>query len=189
MSFDDYLHGIRQRLISSHAELIDHLAFSDTLLLYHPDKEGWNIREILEHVGLTSHFLLILIDKSAIKARRKMVNAPSISPFETITAKPNRLDSISNPIAFAWHRPDHMEPTGQPSLEQLADQFNDQLSRCLRHLEALDDGAGFLHTTTMTVAGLGRLNVYEYIEFLARHAERHLQQIAKVREEYNRLKE
>ena len=38
--------------------------------------------------------------------------------------------------------------------------------------------------TTMTVDSLGRLNTYEYIDFLARHAERHLQQIAKIQGAY-----
>lgn len=183
MDFDDYLRSIRQRLICSHAELIQRTAFPEDLLLTRPEAGGWTIREILEHVALTSHFLLILIDKSAAKARRKMANTPVKPSSGTMLSDPGRLDPIGNPLAFAWHRPDHMEPTGKPSLEQITDQFNDHLLRCLHHLDALDDGAGFLHTTTMTVAGLGRLNVYEYIDFLARHAERHLQQIANIRKE------
>ncbi len=35
---------------------------------YKPGNGGWTINEILEHIGLTNHFLLILIDKGTNKA-------------------------------------------------------------------------------------------------------------------------
>ncbi|MEO1447964.1 MAG: hypothetical protein AAFV07_00465, partial [Bacteroidota bacterium] len=71
----------------------------------------------------------------------------------------------------------HMEPTGEPAESDIKVQLNHQLERCLRHLEELKNGEGLRYTTTMTVNGLGKLNVYEYIYFLSLHAARHLQQM------------
>ena len=39
---------------------------------YRPLNNGWTINEILEHIALTSHFLLKLIDKGGNKALRKI---------------------------------------------------------------------------------------------------------------------
>lgn len=38
------------------------------LLDYTPSNNGWTIRQILEHISLTNHYLLILIRKGAQKA-------------------------------------------------------------------------------------------------------------------------
>lgn len=35
---------------------------------YGPGSGGWTIYEILDHIGMTNHFLLILIDKGTNKA-------------------------------------------------------------------------------------------------------------------------
>ena len=183
MDLDTYLRGIRSRLIRAHHDLIGHTMLAEQPLNYRPENGGWSIREVIEHVSLTSYYLLIIIDKSAAKARRKATEA-ALAGAKTALFNPSRLDSIGEHQAFPWSRPDHMEPTGSPSLGEITDRLTNQLTRCLVHLEELKDGAGLLHTTTMTVDSLGRLNTYEYIDFLARHAERHLQQIAKIQGAY-----
>ena len=48
--------------------------------------------------------------------------------------------------------------------------------RKTRH-QQLKNGEGLLFKTTMTVDDLGKLNVYEYIYFLSKHAEQHIQQM------------
>jgi hypothetical protein len=61
--------------------LIDTFATIDTwfdkdieLRNYRPTNGGWTINEILEHIGLTNHFLLILIDKGTTKALQNVHN-------------------------------------------------------------------------------------------------------------------
>jgi hypothetical protein len=44
-----------------------------------------------------------------------------------------------------------------------------------------------LHKTTMTVNDLGKIDVYEYIHFLAQHGQRHLAQMQKKQAEYDQL--
>ena len=70
-------------------------------------------------------------------------------------------------------------------VEPAADEIRDQLNRCLIHLEMLQNGEGLLVKTTMNVNGLGKLDVYQYIYFLALHVRRHLQQLEGIREDYN----
>ena len=41
----------------------------------------------------------------------------------------------------------------------------------------MPNGEGVLYQTTMSVNNLGKIDVYEYIYFLARHAQRHLEQM------------
>ena len=70
-----------------------------------------------------------------------------------------------------------MEPTGQKLDLEIENQIISQLNRCLTQLELLRNGEGLRYKTTMTVDGLGKINVYEYIYFLSQHARRHIQQM------------
>ena len=78
--------------------------------------------------------------------------------------------------AFAWVRPPHMEPTGKP-LAEVRQQLRAQLAQCVGLLERLPNGEGVLHRTMMSVNDFGRLNMYEYLYFLAQHVRRHLTQM------------
>ncbi|MFT5998354.1 MAG: hypothetical protein ACI81P_000807 [Neolewinella sp.] len=177
MTFPDYLRNVRSRLIISHAAVLPFFALPQKHLHHRLESGGWTAAEIIEHIGLTSHYLLIIIDKSAQKARRKAAGTNTAQIVTAADLDPDRLKNISLHKSFAWIRPEHMEPSGSANLQDVQDQLMDQLHRCLNHLQDLRDGAGLLHTTTMTVDNLGRLNVYEYIDFLARHVERHLTQL------------
>ena len=44
-----------------------------------------------------------------------------------------------------------------------------------------------MHETTMTVNELGKINVYEYVYFLSKHAERHIQQMEENRAEFETI--
>jgi hypothetical protein len=80
--------------------------------------------------------------------------------------------------AFDWVRPSHMEPREHPQpLPAVRQQLRAQVAQTLTCLDRLAHGEGVLYATTMTVNGLGKLNVYEYIYFLAQHARRHLIQM------------
>lgn len=158
-------------------------------MAYSPRK-GWNVPQILEHVSLTNHYLLILIRKGRAKA---IELAAKPGKLETALSefRPNaaRLDAIADPGAFEWIRPEHMEPTGTANLDEVSARLNAQFAECRQTLSDLARGEGLLYLTTMTVNGLGKLNVYEYVVFLCRHAQRHLEQLRRVDQEYRQTTE
>jgi hypothetical protein len=155
---------------------------------YKPENGGWSIEEILEHIGLTNHFLLILIDKGTNKA---LANAAKLNIEEELKKyvfHRDKLTEVGLHKSFNWIRPEHMEPKGEKTLIEVRQQLKDQLNQCLLSLEMLKNGEGILHKTTMSVNELGKIDVYEYIYFLAQHGQRHITQMAKNEAEFrNRL--
>ena len=77
MNLKDYIQTIQIHLIDTHNEVLKWFNLGKDIKQYKPLDNGWSIVEILEHIGLTSHFLLILIDKGSDKAIRN-INAESI---------------------------------------------------------------------------------------------------------------
>ena len=67
-----YIQSIQIHLLQTHTTLFNWFLVNDHLKHYRPKDGGWTIAEILEHIALTSHFLLILIDKGANKAIRNV---------------------------------------------------------------------------------------------------------------------
>jgi len=184
MRLEHYIQEIQKHLIATHQATIEWFQESKEIKAYKPADKGWSISEILEHIALTSHFLLILIDKGADKAIRN-INEESIS--DLLAKEELNLDKINRiglHKSFDWIRPEHMEPSGEKKEFEIIDELVTQLNRCLNHLDKLKRGEGLRYKTTMTVDGLGKINVYEYILFLSKHAERHLAQMEENKTEY-----
>jgi hypothetical protein len=135
-------------------------------------------------VALTNHFLLILIEKGATKALKNAHGLDLATELANRQSARARLDEISQPGAFKWMRPDHMAPQGLKPGPEVAATLQQQLRQCLAVLARLPNGEGVLHRTSMTVNELGRMDVYDFVYFLAKHVERHLAQIAAVAGEY-----
>jgi hypothetical protein len=144
---------------------------------FQPPNGGWTVAEILEHISLTNFFLLKLIDKGAEKALKNAGNFDLAEALQDYHFNRDKLDEIGIHKSFSWVRPEHMEPTGEKPLPEVRSLLQQQLSRCLQHLDDLPNGEGILHKTTMTVNDLGKIDVYHYLYFLAKHAERHLTQM------------
>ncbi|MBP7554952.1 MAG: hypothetical protein KA821_01715, partial [Chitinophagaceae bacterium] len=51
-------------------------------------------------------------------------------------------------------------------------------------LHSMPNGEGIVYKTTMTVNNLGKIDVYQYIYFLAQHASRHITQMQKMQNEF-----
>lgn len=179
-----WIHGIEDELKQTQNELKTWFDREPALLAYNPD-EGWNVPQILEHVSLTQHYLLILIRKGRAKAIELAAKPGKLeAAFSEFRPDAARLDAIADPGAFEWIRPEHMEPTGTADLAEVSEKLDAQFAECRQVLSDLGRGEGLLYLTTMTVNGLGKLNVYEYVLFLCRHAQRHLEQLRKVEQEY-----
>jgi hypothetical protein len=149
-----------------------------TLREYLPADQGWTIDEVLNHIGLTNHYLLILIEKGVAKALSNSQGrslSVELAAYEFPRAK---LAAIGALHAFPWARPEHMEPRRYPRPPQaVRAQLHEQLAQLRTCLDRLAHGEGLLYQTTMTVNELGKLNVYEYVYFLTQHARRHLTQM------------
>jgi hypothetical protein len=154
------------------------------LRVYSPNNGGWSIDLILEHIGLTNHFLLILIDKGTQKALNKSAQVDLQEVLATYSFQQEKLDQIGVHLSFPWARPEHMEPSGHKSLIEVRQQLQAQLQQCLDTLDRLKNGEGVLYQTTMTVNDLGKIDVYQYLYFLAQHAKRHVGQMEKVELEF-----
>ena len=153
---------------------------------YKPMDGGWSVKQVLEHIGLTNHFLLILINKGAEKAMREASRLDLQTELLNYHFHRDKLDEIGS-RTFEWIRPSHMEPQGDKAPSEVRQQLRAQLEECLCILDKLKNGEGALCRTAMSVNELGKLDVYEYIYFLARHGQRHLKQMERVEAEF-RLK-
>ena len=156
---------------------------------YRPLNRGWSIDEILEHISLTNHYLLVLIEKGANKALSNTQQADLSVALANYQFQYEKLAEIGQHKSFAWIRPEHMEPTGNKPLAEVRNQLQGQVRQCFDILARLGNGEGVLYKTTMSVNGLGKLDVYEYIYFLAQHGRRHIMQMEKNELEFNSLLE
>lgn len=159
----------------------------EDLRRYKPQDGGWSVDQILEHIALTNHFLLILIDKGARKALENAARMDLATEINKYTFHRDRLDEVGIHKSFDWIRPAHMEPTGAKTSKEVRAEVRDQVSRCLAHLDRLKNGEGALYKTRMSVNDLGKIDVYEYIYFLSRHGQRHITQMQHVEAGYKAL--
>lgn len=151
---------------------------------YNPQDGGWSIHENLEHITLTSYFLLKVIRKGRDKALKRYQNQEDNVEGES---ELEALAHISDPDAFEWIRPEHMQPTGEKSNEEIRQLMKQQLNECLQILDDLSQGAGSLYKVQMSVQNLGKIDMYQWLYFLAQHAKRHIPQIEAVYSEYQSL--
>ncbi|MEM9673479.1 MAG: DinB family protein [Bacteroidota bacterium] len=154
------------------------------LRIYRPQNGGWTIDEILEHITLTNHYLLILIEKGKRKALKKVSEVDLQSMLRNYTFSLEKFENIGRHQSFVWVRPKHMEPQRNKNLLEVRQIMKNQVQQCVDVLQSLPNGEGLLYKTTMSVDNLGKLNVYEYIYFLAQHARRHVEQMAKNKREF-----
>lgn len=184
MKLENYILKIQTHLLETHIKVLNWFEISDEVKFYKPVDNGWTVSEILEHIALTSHFLLILIDKGmgkALKNTKGLSLEEELADFHFDLEKMNEIGILKS---FEWIRPEHMEPTGELYEYEVKSKLIHQLRTCLNCLDTLKNGEGLLYQTTMTVNNLGKLNVYEYIYFLSKHAERHLRQMEENKDEF-----
>lgn len=180
MPLEQTLTNLKRDLIRTFAVVDEWFDREHPLRCHNPLPGAWNINEVLEHIMLTNHYLLIIIDNARTKALAKSQGA-SVSiefPSDYLLGSEAMLQ-IADPDAFPWQRPEHHQPTGKVGLYEVRREIRNQLDKCLITLDYLPNGEGILHRTTMSVNNLGKLDVYQYLYFLMLHAQRHLRQMEK----------
>jgi hypothetical protein len=139
-----------------------------------PKDVGWSIRLIIEHVGIVNRYLLMTLGKGVEKAARRAARGVPIPDGESDLTI---FGDIADPDSFDWQPPLHMVPTGALPVEEVRSVLARQRRECLQLLEKMENGEGFLHTVSMSVRNLGRLDLYQWLWFLLMHARRHLAQM------------
>lgn len=177
MNIENVIAAIGHQAMDVRHALSEWLHENSDVLAYKPKSGGWTGLQILEHVMLTSHYLLLIIDKASAKAKQRSMSKPIETDWERYELEPELLREVGIHRSFSWVRPDHMEPTGNVLLDQIESTMMEQFDRCEAHLSQLKNGEGVLCKTTMTVNGIGKMDVYQYIYFLILHAKRHLTQL------------
>lgn len=180
MKTEVLLHDIRAALDAAFEDVDRWFDRDAALRTFKPANGGWTIDQVLEHIALTNHFLLILIDKGAAKALKNVQQEDLQAVLANYTFQKDKLTEVGLHQSFPWMRPEHMEPKGEKTPAEVRAQLAAQLAQCHRVLGQLKNGEGVLYKTTMTVNALGKIDVYEYIFFLAQHARRHITQMEKV---------
>ncbi len=150
-----------------------------------PEGDRWTVAEILHHITLTSHYLLILIEKAGNKCLKARLRGEQLDWPTDYALIPLALQEAGALDAFTWQRPDHMDPRLHPSTGDVQALFTHQMQQCKTILEELKDGWGIWSKTTMSVNDLGKLDVYQFIVFLCKHAQRHCGQMARNLAEMN----
>ena len=76
-----------------------------------------------------------------------------------------------------------MQPQGVLATQRIQEGLQGDLESCRRELQALPPGAGTLHRIKMSVVGPeAMLDLYQYLEVIALHGERHLAQLKRCTE-------
>jgi len=180
MPYAKTIQVVQQTFQVTMAELGTWFELSEEGLCYQPQDDGWSIQQILEHITLTSHYLLLIIRQGQEKAVRRAKRGEQIGEGESDL---ERLAPIGHPDAFPWLRPEHMEPTGA-ALAEVHTRLCTQYQECLTFLDALSRGEGSLYTVRMSVQNLGKMDMYQWLYFLALHQRRHIAQMEQVFQEW-----
>jgi hypothetical protein len=166
---------VRDTLTSVFAEVDTWFDRPEEVRAFRPPDGGWTVDEVLEHITLTSHYLLLVICKSTCKSLARAARQGPVTEGESDL---RLLDPIGKRGSFAWARPDHMVPTGKKPSGEVRSLMRYQVRECLDLLGRLGGGEGSLHRVRMSVNDCGRLDVYQWLQFLALHARRHLGQMS-----------
>jgi len=156
------------------------------LQMFRPETEDRNISQILEHISLSNRYLLILIGKGRSKALHKAGQSDFKKELWDYQLTNPGLEQIGINNSFVWISPKHMIPTGEKTLSEIQEELMKQKDLLHEHLSMLANGQGVLHKISMSVNSLGRLDVYQYIYFLVKHIQRHIQQMEQIESEYER---
>jgi hypothetical protein len=174
---------IQHTLLKINTSLISNFAVLDGWFDQPPEMlqrkfgDAWCPAEVLEHVMLTNHFLLMLIERSGDKARTQAKTVDLAALLQDYTFDLPALEDMAAPELFSLEAPERAKPTGTANLHDVRSTLRDQLYRCLFQLDMLCNGEGILCKTMLKVNALGELDVYQYLYFLSLHAQRHCRQL------------
>jgi DinB superfamily len=184
MTAENIVNTVRSELIRSIAALDEWFDREQTLMEYLPSS-GRCACELLRHLMLTNHFLLTLIDQECESTSQKndyeVKNSLVDYCLEILT-----VGSFNEQGVFTGWGTDFLMPTEKKPLNEVRKEIRDQLNRSLILLEKLNQGEGALYKILLPVKGLKKLDVYQCLNFLALYTRKHVGQLQRILEEYNK---
>lgn len=138
MPYAETIASVRRTLLDTFAEIDRWFDRDAGLRRYRPRAGGWTIDEVLEHVTLTNHFLMLTLRKWVEIALRR-AGRTQITESESDLSV---LEVVGRRGSFGWVRPEHMEPTGDLAPEAVRETMRDQCRECLKFLERMRNGEG-----------------------------------------------
>ena len=181
MTYTNTLHRVTTDLTLTFDQLDTFFLLPAALRAFHPAVGEWCIDEILEHITLTNHFLMITLKQSLDKVLKRAQTRPIPEGESDL----DRIVQISDPDAFTWIRPEHMEPTRTVSSDEVRATLHRQRDECLAILAQIQNGEGSLHQVRMSVQSLGKLDMYQWMYFLVQHAKRHVVEMERIKDRTN----
>jgi hypothetical protein len=172
VSWDRALSTERERLERAERALADWIEAPEPLWSGRPAPLAWSAAEVLEHVTLTQHFLLLLIEKLARRGRARAARGLAPPPTPASTAA---LDALAE-RQVRWECPQHMAPRGAVTRDELRARLREQFRRALAVLESVPRGEGALADARMGRLD-ARLDAYGFLHLMTLHAQRHLAQL------------
>ena len=142
---------------------------NEDILRTRPAPERWTPLEILEHVSRTNFYLLRSARKGARTALKRKARGEVVPAGESDLL---RLDAAAD-ADFQWEMPTLHRPRGNLAPGRIRARLRAQWNSARALLEQLPEGEGRLFTQKMSVAGLGKIDLYQWLYFMALHAERH----------------
>jgi hypothetical protein len=172
---------VRATLLDVFAEIDAWFERPRELRAFQPSAGGWTIDQVLEHVSLTNHFLMLTLRKAVERAIGRASRGELILEGESDLG---RLETVGERGRFPWIRPGHMEPTGRTTDSDVRMTLRAQLEDCLSLLARMSRGEGSLCRLHMSVNALDRIDLYQWLYFLAQHGRRHVQQMASIQAQF-----
>ena len=173
MLYSKTITEVRQALKTTFDDIYEWFGQPEEVRGYKPADGGWSINEILEHITLTTHFLMIIVRNGYPKA----IKRASRQNVEDAESDLRKIVPIGQRGSFVWIRPEHMEPTATKPISEVLDLMRRQQGECLEILETLRNGEGSLYKVRMSVNDSGRIDLYQWLYFIAQHAKRHIGQM------------
>lgn len=132
-------------------------------------KYTWTPLQVLEHISLTSEYLLIIIDKLYYKVLKQNVLYKDKFDYAP------RIKIIRDTIHGhkKWENPKHHYPDRNYSLIQIKERFQSQEEKLIEIIEKLRFHEKRNYLRTMSNLEI-KLDCYEWIYFLICHANRHM---------------
>lgn len=184
MTAEKIIYTVRNELIRSIAALDEWFDREQTLMEYLPTS-GRCACELLRHLMLTNHFLLKLIDQECESTshddRSKVVSSLADYCLEILT-----LRNLNEQGVLTGWGTEFLVPTEKQPLEEVRREIREQLNKSLILLEQLDQGEGTLYKIRLPIKGMQTLDIYQCLYFLALYTRKHVGQLQRILEEYNK---
>jgi hypothetical protein len=174
MPYQQTVITVREELKSIFDALDKRFVLHPKLCRYKTSPEQWCIAKILEHITLFNRYFIRMIRWSSEKA----IEWGQIAPITGTESDLGRIRNIGDINLCAW-----LQPSNSLTLVEIREQMRSQVQELLDLLEQMPNGEGSIQGAI--IGQLGRMDIYEWLFFLAQHARRHEIEITRVVQAYD----